>query len=484
MVGFLNLGYNVKISTSNLNGRQTGTIISNAPFAASNVSTAINNLYIYAKDNLVLYQNITLNNNASTNPVTRVDFKSDANDVVLQAGLILNAKEENTTTSAATGGEVNLTATSGKVRVYKNGYIESKGANNIGSGNGGNGGSVSLIGTNGVSIFGNITTTNGTRGAARTDYTNSRPGTLTISNNTSGAFDGQSLGTIAVGNIIKQGTGMFSLTNSYWAGYNSSTDILYKANDTVSAGTLYLNSSAALSDSSNVYISAGATLNLNGQTEIIGTIDGAGTITSTTGSLTLIGVTTKSSNPILTNFSGGLSGGFGLIKNGVDSLQISGDNATTNVYTGVFTITNGVVKVSNQNALGTTAGITVVNTTGTILIDSNNYTINEPFTISGSGVTSGTAQGAIRNLGKITNLTGVITLGGAATIASAGYNIPANGVGFLDSLIIKTGGINAGSYSLTTDVLRGMRIDGVISGTGGSLTKISGDTLVLGGTNT
>jgi autotransporter-associated beta strand protein len=142
-----------------------------------------------------------------------------------------------------------------------------------------------------------------------------------------------------------------------------------------------------------------------------------------------------------------------------------------------------VVKVSNQNALGTTAGITVVNTTGTILIDSNNYTIDEPFTITGSGVTSGTAQGAIRNLGKITNLTGVITLGGAATIASSGYNVATNGVG-LDSLIIKTGGINAGAYSLTTDVIRGMRIDGVISGTGGSLTKISGDTLVLGGTNT
>jgi hypothetical protein len=69
---------NVKINTVNANGRQTGTIISNAPFATSNASTAVNNLYIYAKDNLVLYQNITLNNNASTNPVTRVDFKSDA----------------------------------------------------------------------------------------------------------------------------------------------------------------------------------------------------------------------------------------------------------------------------------------------------------------------------------------------------------------------------------------------------------------------
>ena len=487
LVGFLNLGYNVKISTVNANGRQTGTVIANAPFAASNISTAINNLDIEANDNVVLYQNITLNNNASTNPVTKVDFKSASNDVVLQAGLILNAKEQNTSNNAVDGGEVNLTATTGKVRVYQNGYIESKGANNISasaSANGGNGGRVTLIGTNGVSIFGNINTTNGTRGSAKTDYTNSRPGTLTISNNASGIFDGQSVGNIAVGNIIKQGTGLFSLTKSYWAGHNSSSDIFYKANDTVSAGTLYLNSSAALSDSANVYISEGAILNLNGKTETIGTIAGAGTISSTTGLLTLSGVTTSSSKPILTNFSGGLSGGFGLIKNGVDSLQISGDNNSTNVYTGVFTITNGVVKVSNQNALGTTAGITIVNNTGTILIDSNNYTIDEPFTISGSGVTSGTAQGAIRNLGKITNLTGVITLGGAATIASAGYNIPGNGVGYLDSLIIKTGGINAGAYSLTTDVIKGMRIDGVISGTGGSLTKISGDTLVLGGTNT
>jgi len=51
-----------------------------------------------------------------------------------------------------------------------------------------------------------------------------------------------------------------------------------------------------------------------------------------------------------------------------------------------------------------------------------------------------------------------------------------------DSLLIETGGINLSSFVLTTDVVKGMRIDGVISGTGG-LTKISGDTLILGGAN-
>ena len=222
-------------------------------------------------------------------------------------------------------------------------------------------------------------------------------------------------------------------------------------------------------------------LDLGGFAETIGTIAGAGTISSTAGSLTLSGVTTvSSSTPILTNFSGGLSGSFGLIKNGVDSLQLSGDNAVTSVYTGVFTITNGVVKISNQNALGTTAGNTIVNNTGTILIDSNNYTIAEPFNITGTGVAGN--PGVIRNLGKITTLTGAITLGGAATISSFGYNVPANGIGYLDSLLI-TGGINTVSYALTTDAIKGMRIDGVISGTG-SLTKISPDTLVLGGVNT
>ncbi|NDB59727.1 hypothetical protein EB001_14965, partial [bacterium] len=488
---------NVQITTSRSGGTKAGSIIVNSIISGTN-SSSVNTrtLSLLARNNVVVYKDIVLTGSgyatSSPYPVPNLVMQADVNDIVVQAGLKLNGTNQSQADTVANGGDVTLTAV-GRVRIAANGYIQANGAANTSTNSaavGGNGGTVTLNGLGGISILSYINSINGKRGSGTTDSTLSRPGTLILNTNNAspGVFDGQSGATLAVGNIIKKGTGKIVLTSTRWAGHTGSADIYYKAADTVYDGTLKLGTARTLSDSANIYVNAGTysgtgVLDLGGFSETIGTIAGAGTITSTTGTLTLSGVTTKSSNPIFTSFSGGLSGPFGIIKNGVDSLQLSGDNATSNVYTGVFTITDGVVKVSNQNALGTTAGNTIINGTGTILIDSNNYTIAEPFNITGNGAAA-TTPGAIRNLGKITTLTGAITLGGSATISSFGYNTPANGVGFLDSLILKTGGINAGSYTLTTDVIKGMRIDGVISGTGGNLNKISNDTLILGGTNT
>jgi len=458
-------GGNVQITTSRTGGTKAGSIIVNNTITATN-SSSVNprTLSLLARNNVVVYKDIILTGSGYSsprpNPVPNLLIQTDVNDIVIQAGLKLNGTDQSVSSdTVANGGDVTLTA-AGRVRIAANGYIESKGANNTGSGVGGNGGKVTLNGTNGVSILSYINTTAGAR-AGTTDLTLSRPGTLVIetANTNPGFLDGQSGSTLAVGDI----------------------DILYKAADTVYDGTLKLGSATTLSDSANIYVNSGTysgtgVLDLGNFAETIGTIAGSGTISSTSGTLTLSGVTTRSSNPILTNFSGGLVGAFGLVKNGVDSLQLSGDNATSNNYTGIITVTNGVLKVSDQKALGTTAGNTIVNGTGTVLIDSNNYTIDEPFNISGSGVA--TNQGAIRNLGKVTTLSGAITLGASARIVSAGYNNNAT-----DSIVILGNIITNTNLILTADAIKGMRISGVISGAGG-LTKVGADTLSLTATNT
>ncbi|NBP06415.1 MAG: hypothetical protein EBV15_09420, partial [Bacteroidetes bacterium] len=171
------------------------------------------------------------------------------------------------------------------------------------------------------------------------------------------------------------------------------------------------------------------------------------------------------------------SGGITKEGTGAGSLILNADNGTS--YTGVTTVSAGLVKLSNAKALGSSVtGNTVING-GTVLIDSAGYTIEEPFTISGTGLNS---NGAIRNLGKQTTLSGAITLGASASIVSFGSHT----VTSLDSLII-TGTINAGAsgnFVLTTQTDRGMRIANIISGATGGLTKTGTDTLILNNANT
>ncbi|MSX71161.1 MAG: hypothetical protein F2752_06285, partial [Actinobacteria bacterium] len=175
------------------------------------------------------------------------------------------------------------------------------------------------------------------------------------------------------------------------------------------------------------------------------------------------------------HIGGVISGTGGLTKISNDTLVLSG----ANTYTGSTTLTNGAIEAKNNTAFGTVAGNTSVASGTTIQIEGGGLTIAEPITISGNGVVvGGSNQGAIKNIRNQNTLTGIITLGADATIVSGNLSGTT-----ADSLLITTGGINTGVYTLTTDVVKGMRIDGIISGTGG-IKKISADTLLLGGTNT
>ncbi|MBB4000888.1 autotransporter domain-containing protein [Aureimonas pseudogalii] len=147
-----------------------------------------------------------------------------------------------------------------------------------------------------------------------------------------------------------------------------------------------------------------------------------------------------------------------------------------NTYTGVTTISGGILRVGHGAALGgTSAGTTVANgaalevTGGLTLIEP----LIEPLTLSGGGVADG---GALRNLSDNNTVSGPITLAGANTRINSDAG-----------LLTLSGGIS-GLAGANRDLVLGGAGNGAVSGTmGGNLRTFLKDgagTWSLTGVNT
>jgi autotransporter-associated beta strand protein len=158
-----------------------------------------------------------------------------------------------------------------------------------------------------------------------------------------------------------------------------------------------------------------------------------------------------------------------LTKDNTGSLFLSGNNTD---YNGAISVSSGTLNAQSNNALGATSGTTTVVDGATLQLSGNSLNIPEPITIYGDGIA--TTQGAIRNPGGNNTWSGAITLGSSARIATAGTATS-------DSLLILTT-INTGGFTITADASRGMRLGGVVTGSG-ALAKAGLDTLVLNATN-
>ncbi len=109
-----------------------------------------------------------------------------------------------------------------------------------------------------------------------------------------------------------------------------------------SASTLQLNASGVIPDSSKVLVDAGQTFFVNGQTETIADVEGAGTISLTTGTLTVnpaLGVTANFSGPITGN------GVASIIKTGAGTQIMSGANS----YSGTTVVNAGTLRGTGSN---------------------------------------------------------------------------------------------------------------------------------------
>ena len=222
--------------------------------------------------------------------------------------------------------------------------------------------SINSITDNLDQITGEVNTTSGTD----IDINVSNVNTLTISASIAGA-----------GSIDKVGEGNLILNQSN----------VYTGTTTISDGTLQLNASGTLSDSTSVNVASNGTFDVN-LTNTIASIEGSGIIdiaSSTT-------LTAGDAND--KEFSGVIQGAGNFSKSGSGTLTLSG----TNTYTGSTTINAGTIDVSGQLDSGNYAGA---------IANSGTFTFSSDSTQILSGDISGT---------------GALTKSGSSTLTLSGTN--------------------------------------------------------------
>ncbi|MDI1248357.1 MAG: autotransporter-associated beta strand repeat-containing protein, partial [Lacunisphaera sp.] len=128
-------------------------------------------------------------------------------------------------------------------------------------------------------------------------------------------------GVTGTGSLNKSGAGTLTLS------YFSNT---FSGNVAVNAGTLTLGSAGALSSGKTVGISSGATFNMNGQALSVAKLEGAGSVTLGSATLT-------AAQAVDSTFSGAISGTGGLTKSGAGVMTLAG----TNTYSGATSLTAG-----------------------------------------------------------------------------------------------------------------------------------------------
>jgi autotransporter-associated beta strand protein len=327
----------------------------------------------------------------------------------------------------------------GATTVNGNGTLSAASATALGAGAGATTvASGSTLNVNGVTIAENVTL-NGTGVGGNGALTGT--GTAAVSGNVALA-SASTIGVAAGGDTLTL-SGVLSGANALTKA-GAGTLVLSGAANTytgatnVNAGTLRVGSALnELPNGGAVTVAAGATLDLNGFSETVGSIAGAGNITL--GAATL----TSGGSNASTTFSGVVSGAGGLTKAGTGTLTLSG----ANTYNGATNVNAGTLSAANASALGSTAGGTTVASGAALNI--NNVAIGaETVTLSGAGVG---ATGALTGTGTA-SLSGNVALNAATTV-----------------------GVAAAAGKLT--------LSGVVSGAN-ALTKVGAGTLVLSGNNT
>ncbi|CAN5198166.1 hypothetical protein BH11PLA2_BH11PLA2_37550 [soil metagenome] len=141
------------------------------------------------------------------------------------------------------------------------------------------------------------------------------------------------------GGLVKLGAGSLILS-----GINT-----YTGPTTVITGILQAGSTSAFGTGSAVTVASGTTLALNNNSNTIGSLSGAGTV-SNNGTINAVLTLGDSTN---TTFSGviqnGSTGTLALIKTGTGTLTLTGPST----FTGGVTLLNGTIAVSTDAALGT-----------------------------------------------------------------------------------------------------------------------------------
>jgi autotransporter-associated beta strand protein len=298
--------------------------------------------------------------------------------------------------------------------------------------------------------------------AVTTGFTLSANRGISLTTSTVSTIDVASSQTLIYGGIAA-GAGSLSKTSAgtlRLAGNNS-----YSGETIVNAGTLALDSAnERISNSSALTVASGATFAMAGFSETVGSIAGAGTISSASGTPTL----SCGANNSDTTFSGIISGTIALTKQGSGTLTLSG----TNTYTRLTTISSGVLNIQNAQGTGTTAGGVTVSSGAALELQGGITVGAEALTINNTGVSSG---GALRSI------SGNNTWGGTITLSTNAARINSD-AGTLT--LSAANSITATNINLTLGGAGNLSVSGTITTGSGTLTKDGNGTLTLSGTNT
>ena len=135
---------------------------------------------------------------------------------------------------------------------------------------------------------------------------------------------------------------------------------------------------------------------------------------------------------------------------------------------GDMTVSNGIMRIADNDSLGNATGSTTVGSGGTLDLTGGITVTGEALTISGTGEGS---VGALRNFSGSNTWTGAVDLDANATIASDAGDLTISGT------------IDNDTFDLSLDGAGDMTISGIISDTGG-LIKDGNGTATLTGVNT
>jgi fibronectin-binding autotransporter adhesin len=265
------------------------------------------------------------------------------------------------------------------------------------------------------------------------------------------------------GPLAKIGAGILTLSGT--SNYSGLTD--------VNAGTLQAGSTGGLSSASAFTVALGATLDLNGFNETVGSLAGAGDVVSTSGSAASGQTLTAGANNTSTSFSGTISDGAGptgFIKVGTGTLTLLGDNA----YTGGTTISAGTLQLGDGGTAGSITGDVMDN--GTLAFNRSDAAGLYSGVISGSGAVQQLGTGA-------TTLTGANTYTGGTTISAGTLQLGNGGTtGSVTGDVTDNGALafnRSDAAALYSGVVSG---SGTVQQLGTGTTTLTGANTYTGGT--
>ena len=306
-----------------------------------------------------------------------------------------------------------------------------------------------LVGGNGAAS-GTLNLNGGTLSVANAFYVNSN-GTLNL--NSGGSLPAVNIGLGGGGMLnFNGGTGNASLNIFAGGGAGGTVDVKGQAIPTETwANLIASGTNAVLKNSSATAASIAADNTIwiwdAGQNL---TIDASGGAIQIDSRITSSGQTTQT----------------GIIKTGTNNLVLT----YANDYTGTTAINEGRIVLANGNALGSTAGGTVVASGAQLRLNPLTNTVfsAEPLTISGQGVPSG---GALRNATNNSTWQGKITLAANAVIGTASSTTLTLDVSSGDA-------IDLAGFDLVIDGAGSVQVNDPIAGTN-QISRIGSGSLVI-----